>query len=287
MTLLSSIQNYYSENKYDPDHIHVLYCDHQTRPEIAQEIELVRTYTPHNRFTSVTYDWQAKDEASLRARRHEQFVAYCQQHNITTLLTGHHLDDRIETTLLNLSRGARLQGMLSLQVHDQHFLDESIAILRPLIHTSKQDILRYCNNHDIHYAIDQSNFDPTTSQRNHIRSLIQALDSPNRSKSFDHLYSLLESIETSQSLETWARTSLESFHIIEQDGEDLLTIRSGDWTPELLYELYRHYDIALNPRSTTLGELSQQLNHQSGNKILYQGLEIRAYRYASIVSQAL
>ena len=56
MTLLSSIQNYYSENKYDPDHIHVLYCDHQTRPEIAQEIELVRTYTPHNRFTSVTYD---------------------------------------------------------------------------------------------------------------------------------------------------------------------------------------------------------------------------------------
>lgn len=83
--------------------------------------------------------------------------------------TGHHLQDRIETVILNMCRGCDLTGMLSLSAQDKD-------IVRPLIHTYKEQIIQYCDQHQIPYWHDISNNDIDTSMRNRIRiQVIQPL----------------------------------------------------------------------------------------------------------------
>jgi tRNA(Ile)-lysidine synthase len=61
-------------------------------------------------------------EAGLRIWRYAQFAEICREKKIDFLLTGHHLNDRVESTFLHLLRGASLQGFLSMNYCDNHHL---------------------------------------------------------------------------------------------------------------------------------------------------------------------
>ena len=68
------------------------------------------------------------------------------------LLLGHHHDDKIETFLMNLFRGTRLKGLLSIKQKSQN-------ILRPFIDIKKASIIEYANQNDIRFAEDMTNKD--------------------------------------------------------------------------------------------------------------------------------
>lgn len=79
------------------------------------------------------------------------------------LLLGHNQDDLLETFLINMGRGSGLKGLSAMPARD-----EDAKILRPLLHTSRKEIMNYLNVNDHAYREDLSNLDKS-SWRNRLR----------------------------------------------------------------------------------------------------------------------
>lgn len=100
-----------------------------------------------------------KNEEEARIARYKFLENIRRKHNATKILTAHHLNDSIETFILNLSRGTGLRGLTGIK---------SDKIERPLLSTTKSEILAYLKKHKIPYRKDSSNQDEKFS-RNRIR----------------------------------------------------------------------------------------------------------------------
>lgn len=97
-------------------------------------------------------------EEAGRKIRYDFFNECCKNGKIAT---AHNLNDRIETMLFNISRGATLKGLCSIPPVRGN-------IIRPLIESSKAEILDYCDSNSLKYVTDKSNSDVKYS-RNRIR----------------------------------------------------------------------------------------------------------------------
>lgn len=95
----------------------------------------------------------SSQDAGHQARR-EFFISLAQEFNTSHLALAHHRDDRAESFFIHLLHGAGVQG-LSAMPQEDHF--EGLTIWRPLISFSKEDILHYCQAHELTYFTDPSN----------------------------------------------------------------------------------------------------------------------------------
>jgi len=69
------------------------------------------------------------------------------------LCTAHHADDRAETVLLRLLRGAGPDGLAALPLR-------AGRRVRPMLRASRADVLRHVQRHELSVATDPSNADP-------------------------------------------------------------------------------------------------------------------------------
>ena len=102
-------------------------------------------------------------EEKARNLRYEFFENLKKKYNAKYILTGHHLNDSIETVFLNLTRGCSLSGLTG--ISDQKY------VLRPLKNITKDDILKYLKKHKIKCVIDSTNKQNKYSL-NKIRNLV-------------------------------------------------------------------------------------------------------------------
>lgn len=79
------------------------------------------------------------------------------------VITAHHQDDQAETFLLQLFRGAGLKGLSAMAQ-----VDVNKRLLRPLLHTSRQELESYAKTHEIMWCNDESNAN-TYYERNFVR----------------------------------------------------------------------------------------------------------------------
>lgn len=281
MYLLHQLKTFWNKKKYNPDNIHVIFCHHHTRPEIDDELEIVQKYRSNIPITIRHYHGGKYSEESLRKRRHKEFINYCHSIQSQILFLGHHLDDRIESSILNLQRWCGINGLLTLKVATPHFLNDTITIVRPLLSCTKSFIQQQCNDLHIPYNNDLSNTDPTISQRNRIRKEIaQYLQQGKIYTSIERIYTTLDTL-----LSTTQNTIDDNYqHITINANKYLMGITAGQRTEEKLYHIYRLHHIIINPRTSTLKQLSQQLLN-SGNSIHYAWLHITAYTYWSTIQK--
>jgi len=102
-------------------------------------------------------------EAQARDARYQVLQSVSQTPSL--ILTGHHSDDQTETFLLALKRGSGLKGLSAMASESslgQH------KLLRPLLNTSRKDIVAYATMHNLKWIEDESNAD-TRFDRNFIR----------------------------------------------------------------------------------------------------------------------
>lgn len=90
-------------------------------------------------------------EEAGRIKRYGDLKKLAEEIGTTTVITGHHLDDDIESVLMNFERGAGLNGLAGIRSRDGIFF-------RPLLNISKDEILKYLDEHEILYCIDETNF---------------------------------------------------------------------------------------------------------------------------------
>jgi len=107
-------------------------------------------------------------EYEARKVRYDFFEKLITQHKYTHLLTGHHLQDRLEWMLMQFSKGAgtaELVGMRKIETRSEY------TLFRPLINRSKDEILNYLREHKRHWFHDESN-DDLSYKRNYFRHKI-------------------------------------------------------------------------------------------------------------------
>ena len=118
-------------------------------------------------FYSISHDlstYNKSIQAKAREIRYEFLYKLTDENKFDYILTGHHLDDNIETIFLNLIRGKKNNSFLGIrEKHNQ--------LLRPLINFTKDEIKKYALEHNLSWRDDSTNKE-NKYERNKIRNLI-------------------------------------------------------------------------------------------------------------------
>jgi len=103
-------------------------------------------------FDTTLYAEENKLSTQMAARelRYNWFDELILQHNYDYVLTAHHTNDNIETVLINLTRGASLQGLTGIPEINGN-------IVRPLLPFTRAEIEQYTIANNISWREDESN----------------------------------------------------------------------------------------------------------------------------------
>ena len=173
MLVASQILYYYRVNELNLNKVHIAHCNHKIRPESEDEAKFMSEFFSGLDFHLYERQWWNDDENSLRNRRYSQFSLLQKSTKASYIFLGHHLNDRIESTFLNLMRGAWINGFLNMHgVENHHLLPDECKVCRPLLEISKSEILNICNEMWIPFFEDKTNQDISISKRNRIRNQI-------------------------------------------------------------------------------------------------------------------
>jgi tRNA(Ile)-lysidine synthase len=93
---------------------------------------------------------QLSTQMAAREMRYTWFENLCQSENFDFVCTAHHLDDQLETFIINLSRGTGLNGLTGIPALQKN-------ICRPMLGFSRLEINNYANEHQILWREDASN----------------------------------------------------------------------------------------------------------------------------------
>jgi tRNA(Ile)-lysidine synthase len=101
-------------------------------------------------------------EMAARACRHRFFKHTLTRLQANAVALGHTANDQAEEVLLRLFRGAGPSGMAGMRARTAG------GLIRPLLFTTRDEILAYLHDHKLSFCEDASNRDPT-HQRNAVR----------------------------------------------------------------------------------------------------------------------
>lgn len=100
-------------------------------------------------------------QMAARQLRYAWFEEIRQQKGFGPILTAHHLNDSVETALINLTRGTGLRGLGGLPVRQG-------SVLRPMLFATRDEVLQYAQREGLTWRNDSSN-DSDEYTRNYIR----------------------------------------------------------------------------------------------------------------------
>jgi tRNA(Ile)-lysidine synthase len=140
--------------------IAVLHCNFQLRGEESdQDEQFLATYCKSQsidfyakKMDTQKYADQHQLSIQLAARqlRYEWFYEQLTSLNYDYIATAHHLDDSLETFLINLSRGTGLDGLLGIPAINN-------KVIRPLLPFSREQIVMYASEIGLKWREDASN----------------------------------------------------------------------------------------------------------------------------------
>lgn len=147
------------------------HLNHQWRTEADQEEQFCKNVAATYGITFVSkkmaelsthQTYKGSKEEIGRMMRRFFLELVCKEHNADVIALAHHEQDQQETFFIRLVRGATLTGLTAMR-------PKTGLYIRPLLETSKKDILDYLNTHTIAYVTDPSNESPLFL-RNRIRA---------------------------------------------------------------------------------------------------------------------
>ncbi len=107
-------------------------------------------------------------ESEARDKRYNFFEELIKKYKAKYLLTAHHGDDLMETILMRIVRGSTLRGYSGFSKVVEK---ENYTILRPLIETTKDEIIKYLEDKKIKFYTDYTNLEEEHT-RNRYRKYI-------------------------------------------------------------------------------------------------------------------
>ena len=236
--------------------------DEQFVRSLCQEHQ-IPLHVKHFETESYAKEKQISIEMAARELRYAWFEELRKETKANVIAVAHHRDDSVETFLLNLIRGTGINGLKGIQVKNGN-------IVRPLLETSREDILNYLVFLNQDYVTDSTNFQDEY-MRNKIRlNILPMMKEMNPS--------IMESIQdTAQKLADVAniynqnRKEILEISIQENNKEYILPIQTilNDLAPlTLLHEWLGKYQF----NSSQIKDIYQCLKQeQSGKQFISNG----------------
>ena len=128
-----------NESKGDEDFVKSI-CDSLSIPLFVQKFDT-------KQFAA---DYKLSIQLAARKLRYDWFYQLLEKDNFDYLLTAHHLDDSLETFLINFSRGTGLDGLTGIP-------NQNDKIIRPLLVFSRNEIESFAKENAIQWREDSSN----------------------------------------------------------------------------------------------------------------------------------
>lgn len=176
------------------------------------EKQRILLHVTHFDTSAYAKDHHLSIEMAARELRYEWFEHIRKEIGASVIAVAHHRDDSVETFLLNLMRGAGINGLRGIPVKNG-------KIVRPLLSVSREDILDYLQAIHQEYVTDSTNLEDEY-MRNKIRlNILPAMKEVNPS--------IMETIQ-----ETTFRFS-EISNIYQQDRTEAIAHKVTSTSPEL------------------------------------------------------
>ena len=217
----------------------IAHCNFQLRGQdseddqafVEQQAEALGVDCYTARFDTEAYARQHKLSVQMAARklRYDWLEETRKQTGCDAIATGHHLDDALETLLINLSRGTGIDGIKGIPRKNR-------KVIRPLLFTGREEIARFIHEQKIPYREDHSNQE-TKYLRNKIRHQVLPLlkeINPELSVTIDEFFSRMQAAS-------------DFYHIKVEQARKACVHQSGKETHILLRPLFHfaHPDILL------------------------------------------
>ncbi|MGN0221680.1 MAG: tRNA lysidine(34) synthetase TilS [Prevotella sp.] len=125
-------------------------------------------------FDTVTYSECHRMSIELAARnlRYDYFERLRKDVGAASICVAHHIDDQVETVLMNIVRGTRLQGLVGMK-------PISGNIVRPLLCVTRQEIIGFLDKEHQTYVTDSTNLEDDATRnmfRHHVVPLLKTIN---------------------------------------------------------------------------------------------------------------
>ena len=186
---------------------------------VTHQAELLKIPIFIERFDTQTFAEQQKMSIQVVARnlRYDWFYSLLANHNFDYILTAHHLDDSLETFLINFTRGSGIEGLTGIP-------EQNDKIVRPLLVFSRKEIDTYADDNQISWREDSSNASDKYWRNKLRHDVIPVLKALNRSllSSFENTVTHLKQ---TQSLAEDAVKSLYQTVVTEEEHHTVIDLK--------------------------------------------------------------
>ena len=182
MALCHILWRYVREEQQKGISLVLTHVHHGVREESEAELRLVQQMAEKWELPCLIHRFDAKAFAktmgqsfqeAAREWRYARWKEDMFREGCSFLATAHHLGDQAETILYRLLRGSGTVGLAGIYPSKD-------SIIRPLLTFTKADIINYCNQEAVPFALDRSNEDPI-----YVRNQIRLLLIPELEKNFN------------------------------------------------------------------------------------------------------
>lgn len=225
----------------------IAHCNFQLRGKESDDDELfikkwcsekdIKLY--NKKFSTEDYCKKNKLTIQMGARelRYEWFSELIDKEKYDFIVTAHHIDDQLETFIINSIRGTGIDGLVGIP-------DKINKIIRPLLMSSKDQIIEYSKVNKINYREDSSN-DKEDYLRNKIRhSVIPYL----KSDDDNVLLKFKTTIENLNSTKIFVQKVISKIRdrVFIYEGENIITdidlLKDLDPIEFYIHELYKDFE---------------------------------------------
>jgi len=253
--------------------IAIAHCNFNLRGEESDGDEaFVRQFAADNfisifvtRFDTASFASDSKVSIQVAARqlRYAWFDEVLQNEGFDYLLTAHHLDDSLETFLINFTRGTGLEGLTGIP-------QQNGKVIRPLLPFTRNEIDVYAKENGIKWREDSSNASDKYLRNKLRHDVVPMLKSLNPAFA-DSFRQTLENLQQAQSLAEDAAVIIYKQVVTDADNQKCINIPQLKRLPNYKAYLYQW----LRPFGFTAWEDIYGLaDAQSGKYILSEGFRL-------------
>ena len=200
--------------------------DYGLRKNSKQEVTYAKELaTKYNKkiYTSSFPKSEKFSEKTARDFRYLFFENIIKKNNYNSLITAHQLNDKLEWFLMQLVKGAGVVELLGMKEID---IRDDISYLKPLLNTSKKELLEFLATNNIKYFVDESNTDEKY-KRNLIRKNVSNFMLENFEdgikKSFNYIQTDIKSLQNIEIIK-----QNQDYYELKNMQDDLVNIRAID-----------------------------------------------------------
>jgi tRNA(Ile)-lysidine synthase len=198
-------------------------------------------------------------QVAARELRYAWFQELMEEKKFDLLATAHHVNDSLETVLLNWIHGSSLEGFAGIPVRNK-------KVIRPLLFATRSLLSDFASERGIMWRSDSSN-DSDDYQRNFIRhQIIPKLKeiNPALESTFRHgLKKITGELEfLKNQLEQWKRD-----HVHQKSGQVLIdkaALLNASFSDSLLWRVVREYGFNIDQ----CHDMMEAMQSQSGKKFI-------------------